>query len=347
MKAAVYHGVGDVRIEDLTDPEPGPGEVKIKVAHNGVCGTDLHEYFSAATIIPLEQHPQTGVAAPVVLGHEFAGTVAETGTDVTMLSAGQRVAVRPTYQCGKCPPCVEGLQNACRVLAFHGLSGPGGGLSEFTVVRADMLHLLPDEVSLELGALVEPMAVAYHAVDRAELGPSDTAVIVGAGPIGVGLWFALRARGIQNVVVSERSEVRRSAISRLGATNVIDPRATDLTQTVMDLSELRGAAAVFDAAGVGAAITESVPCLATHGKIVVVGLHEESFSFNPTGLVLKEAEILGSLVYDDHDYRAVIADMAAGRYDTSAWVEHVPLAGLHDAFDALRAGRKIKILVDL
>jgi (R,R)-butanediol dehydrogenase / meso-butanediol dehydrogenase / diacetyl reductase len=347
MRAAVYHGVGDIRIDDVPEPAPGPGEVKIKVAHNGVCGSDLHEYFSASTFIPVEPHPQTGVSLPVVLGHEFSGTVVAVGEGVTSTSVGQAAALRPTYSCGTCPSCARGLPNICRVLAFHGLSATGGGLSDFTVLPAGMVHALPEGVPLELGALVEPMAVGHHAVDRSGLTERDTAVIVGAGPIGIGLWFALRARGFHRVLVSETSPQRRAAIAGLGATDVIDPRERDLAEAVFALSDGVGAAAVFDAAGVGAAIEHSIPALAPRGKIVVVGIHEQPFGFNPTSLLLQEVEVIGSIVYDDADYAAVIANMAAGLYETTGWVEHAPLSGLLDAFDELRAGRRMKILIDL
>lgn len=347
MRAAVYHGVGDIRIEDIPEPTAGPGEVKIKLAHNGVCGSDLHEYFSASTFIPLQPHPQTGASAPVVLGHEFAGTVVEVGEGVTSTTVGQRAALRPTYSCGKCASCVRGLPNICRVLAFHGLSASGGGLSDYTVMPADMVHALPDGVSLELGALVEPMAVGHHAVDRSGLTEKDTAVIVGAGPIGIGLWFALRARGFNRILVSETSPQRRAAIVGLGAEEVIDPRESNLTDAVFRLSDGVGAAAIFDAAGVGAAVEQSIPALAPRGKVVVVGIHEQPFSFNPTSLLLQEVEVIGSIVYDDADYQAVIQNMANDLYDTTGWVEHTPLAGLFEAFDELRAGRKMKILVDL
>lgn len=347
MQAAVYYGVGDVRIEDVPEPAPGPGEVKIKLAYNGVCGSDLHEYFSASTFIPLEPHPQTGAKAPVILGHEFSGTVVELGEGVSGLEVGQAAALRPTYSCGTCASCARGLPNICRVLAFHGLSADGGGLSEFTVMPADMVHPLPEGVSLELGALVEPMAVGHHAVDRSGLTAEDTCVIVGVGPIGIGLWFALKARGFDNVLVSETSPVRRAAITALGAANVIDPRETDLSEAVMAMSDGTGAAAVFDAAGVGAAIGESIGCLAPRGKVVVVGIHEQPFAFNPTSLLLQEVEVVGSIVYDDADYAAVIAHMDEGIYDTTGWVEHMTLDRLEEAFEELRAGRKMKILIDL
>jgi (R,R)-butanediol dehydrogenase / meso-butanediol dehydrogenase / diacetyl reductase len=347
MRAARYHGVRDIRLEELPDPEPGPGEVLVRVAHNGICGSDLHEYYSAPTFIPVDPHPLTGAHVPVVLGHEFSGTVVGLGDGVDPALEGRPVAVRPTYSCGECAACRRGLGNACRRLAFHGLSANGGGLSELTTLPADHVHPLPDGVSLELGALVEPMAVGHAAVRRLPLAPDDLAVVVGGGPIGIGLWFALTALGHDRVLVSETSPERRAAMTALGAKNVVDPREGSLATAAHDLSDGVGAAVVFDAAGVGAAISDSVPVLAPRGSVVVVGIHEKPFAFNPTSLLLQETSVVGSLVYSADDYDATIADMAAGRYDTAGWVDHIPLDALLDGFDDLRAGRRMKIQVDL
>lgn len=347
MRAAVYYGPMDIRIEDLREPEAGPGEVKIKVAHNGVCGSDLHEYFNEPTFTPTEPHPLTGAVIPVVLGHEFSGTVADIGDGVSGFDVGDPVAIRPNYFCGECAACGEGLNNICRKLAFHGLSGPGGGLSEFTVVKADMVHPLGG-VDLALGATVEPMAVGYHAVARSGLRPGDTTIVAGAGPIGIGLWFALKARGIDDVIVSEPSPERRAAITALGAEHVIDPTQTNLVEFAMDHSGGRGAHTAFDAAGASGAITGSVAALAPRGKVVVVGIHEKVLAnFNPTELLLQETEIVGSIIYDDADFDAVIEGMGAGLYTTDGWVEHASLDDLIPTLDDLRAGRRMKVVIDL
>ena len=347
MRSAIYPGPHDVRIEDVPEPEPGPGQVKLRVAHNGVCGSDLHEYFSAATFIPTEPHPQTGVSAPVTLGHEFSGTVVAVGEGVTDVVVGDRAAVRPTYACGTCGSCRAGAPNTCRVLAFHGLSGPGGGLSEHTVVEAGMVFPLPDSVSLELGALVEPMAVGHHAVELSGIGPGQVAIVAGLGPIGVGLFFALRARGVTEIIASDPSVARRKTLTELGATCVVDPRETDLTQLARELSEDLGAHAVFDAAGVGAAILTGVDALAPGGKVVVVSIHETSMELNPTSLLLGEAQIVASLVYTDEDYRQVIAGMARGEITSDGWVTRAPLDDLLSVYEDLRAGSRMKVLVDL
>jgi (R,R)-butanediol dehydrogenase/meso-butanediol dehydrogenase/diacetyl reductase len=202
-------------------------------------------------------------------------------------------------------------------------------------------------VSLELGALVEPMAVGHAAVNRVPFDRGDLTMIVGAGPIGIGLWFALKAHGHENVLISETSPERRAAITKLGAQHVIDPRNTDLGTATAELSEGDGPVVVFDAAGVGAAITDSVPVMAPRGSIVVVGIHEKPFAFNPTSLLLQEVAVVGSLIYTAADYDAVIANMAAGVYDPTGWVDHVELDNLVSSYDELRAGRRMKILVDL
>src|SRR5690349_15041001 len=140
MRAARYHGVRDVRIEKLPEPTPDAGEVLVRVAHNGICGSDLHEYYSAPTFVPTQPHPLTGVSVPVVLGHEFAGTVVGVGEGVDEGLVDKNVAARPAYRCNACAACRRGLHNICRKLAFHGLSANGGGLSELTTLPADMVH---------------------------------------------------------------------------------------------------------------------------------------------------------------------------------------------------------------
>jgi (R,R)-butanediol dehydrogenase / meso-butanediol dehydrogenase / diacetyl reductase len=338
MRAAVYYRPHDVRLEDVDEPAAGPGQVKVRVAH---------EYFSAATFIPVEPHPQTGVKAPVTLGHEFAGTVVEAGDGVRSVTPGDRVAVRPTYTCGRCPACRAGAPNVCRVLAFHGLSGHGGGLSEYTVLPESMVFALPQEVSLEAGALVEPMAVSYHAVRISGIQPGQLAVIAGLGPIGVGLFFALRSRGISNIIASDPSPERRATLAKLGADNVIDPTVTDVAEAAHQVTGGLGAHVVFDAAGTGAAILSGIGALAPQGKVLVVGIHERPMELNPTVLLLGEAQIVASLVYTDEDYRHVIDSMARGEITGDGWVDHAPLDDLLTVYDELRRGARMKVLIDL
>lgn len=346
MKAALFHAKEDLRIEDVPEPSPGPGEVKLQNAFAGICGSDLHVYYSpeAAGLDFDHPHPVTGATLPQILGHEFSGTVVELGEAVTNVAVGDRVAVWPIYYCGECPACKKGMFNACQKIGFHGLSSDGGGMAEFTTVPASKLHVLPENVDLRLGALVEPMSVAWHAVSRGGVETGGTALIAGAGPIGIGVWFALKARGIERVLVSEPSADRRATIAALGAT-VIDPVSEDLAAAVSELSGGNGVDVAFDAAGAGPAITSALASLVPGGRVVVVAIHERPMEFLPTQLVMAETDIAGALAYLPEDFDAVIKAMSDGVYDTTGWVDEVALDGVVDAIHALRGGVGAKILV--
>ena len=144
MRAAVYYGREDVRLVDVAEPSPGPGEVKLRVLYNGICGSDLLEYYEGPITTRVEPHPLTGVKNPVILGHELSGEVVQLGAGTEDLAIGDRVAVEPLETCGHCLSCRGGQYNHCSLLAFHGYNRAGGGLSEFTVVRRSMAHRLPD-----------------------------------------------------------------------------------------------------------------------------------------------------------------------------------------------------------
>ncbi|WDH78367.1 2,3-butanediol dehydrogenase [Microbacterium esteraromaticum] len=346
MKAAVFHAKEDLRIEQVDEPVVGPGQVKLRNAFAGICGSDLHVYYApeASGLDLSKPHPLTGATLPQILGHEFSGTVVELGEGVTDVAVGDRVAVWPIYSCGECVACRRGMFNACRTIGFHGLTSHGGGMSEFTTVPAGNVHVLPENVDLRMGALVEPMAVAWHAVNRAEMPENGTALIAGAGPIGIGVWFALKARGIDRVLVSEPSAERREIIAALGAT-VVDPVNGDLAAAVAELTDGDGVDAAFDAAGAGPAITSALPQLTPGGKVVVVAIHERPIDLLPTQLVATEIGIFGTLGQLPEDYEDVIAAMARGVYDTTGWVQEVELDGVVDAMTALRGGAGAKMLV--
>src|SRR5262249_53147336 len=201
MKAALYYGTEDIRIEEVDEPEAEAGQVKVRVAYNGLCGSDVHEYFDGARSIPVEPHPLTGARAPLILGHEAAGYVVDVGPGVADLHEGDLVAVEPTVSCGACRYCLSGQYNMCPKLAFHGLSTGGGGLAEYTVVDRAMVHPVPTGVSALEAALVEPLAVAAHGVARSGLRAGQQAVVLGGGPIGIALYLTVRSQDVAVVVV--------------------------------------------------------------------------------------------------------------------------------------------------
>ncbi|MFE5474066.1 alcohol dehydrogenase catalytic domain-containing protein [Nocardia sp. NPDC056541] len=347
MKAAVFYGKEDLRVEEVPESSPGPGQVKLRNAFAGICGSDLHFYFFPEAI-PWdmnEPHPLTGAKLPQILGHEFAGTVVEVGEGVTDVQVGDRAAVFPLVaSCGECVACRKGLRFSCKMMGALGANAPGGGLSEFTTVNASSLHLLPENVDLRMGALVEPMAVGWHAVARSGVEAGGTALIAGAGPIGIGTWFAFKALGVEKVLISEPSADRRAIVAALGAT-VVDPVNEDLAAVISEFTDGAGVDVAVDAAGAGTAITSALMSLVAGGRVVVAALHEHPMQFHPTLLSMGEGEMVGAVGYEPEEFDAVIAGMADGLYDTTGWVEEIPLTGIVDALHKLRNGIGAKILI--
>ncbi|WP_175687364.1 2,3-butanediol dehydrogenase [Burkholderia multivorans] len=346
MRAAVYYGNHELTIEDIPEPVVVDGHVKVKVSRNGICGTDLHEYYDGPIFIPAAQpHPLTGKKLPLVIGHEFSGVVTEVGAGVTGIREGDKVAVEPIYRCGTCRPCKSGYYNVCRCVGFHGLMADGG-MAEYTVVPANMVHKLPDRVPVEMGALVEPMSVAYHAAKLGNVNKDSRALVFGAGPIGIGLWFALRGLGLSEIDVVEPSAPRRRAIEALGA-RTLDPTKVDVVALVADQTNGDGVDAAYDAAGVPAAVAAALDCIGERRTLVSVAIYDKPMLTPLLSAVLRERRIQGTICYTGEDYRAVIDLMASGHYDTTGWVETIALGDvIKDGFEALRAGQKMKILVD-
>lgn len=344
MRAVVYRGRHQARWEDVPDPTCPPGSVRIEVAFNGICGTDLHEVFDGPIFIPHDApHPLTGAQLPQILGHEFSGLVVEVGAGVSDLAIGMRVAVEPYVVCGTCASCASGRDNLCDVRGIHGLSSPGGGLSEYTVVPRRMVHVLPDEVSLEHGALVEPMSVGLHAVRRSGVTPRCKVAVHGGGPIGISLVLALWASGVESVVVVEPSEFRRNALTGLGAT-VIDPNTADVVDAVREVTG-GGADVSFDAAGAPQAFAAALASTAKGGLLTVVATHQP-VTFRPNDLLLSELTISGSNGFCG-EFPSVLKLMASGAYPLDGWVDHIAGDRLDHAFEMLRRGDAIKLLIDV
>lgn len=348
VKALQFHGREDIRVEQVPEPVPGPGEVKLRNAYSGICGSDLHIYFDPdhSGMDYTKPHPVTGAELPQILGHEFAGEVVAVGEGVDNVQIGDRAAVWGIYYCGKCGACEKGIYNACSNFSFHGVYSHGGGMAEYTTVSADRLHKLPDSLDFRMGALVEPMAVAWHAAKLSEIEAGRTALIVGAGPIGIGIWFALRSRGVKDILISEPSESRRDTIRNLGADRVVDPVNDDLGNAVAEMTGGRGVDFAYDASGSGVAFTQAIASLGARGRLTVVALHEKPLEFNPTSLVLGEKQIFAILGYSQQDYDEVIQAMSEGQYNLNGWVETTDLDGAEAAFRKLRGGQGMKILVE-
>ena len=205
MKAVRFHAAKDIRVEDVEIPKVKAGWVRLKPAFVGICGSDLHEYEDGPHIIPPSGSPHsiTGENAPITLGHEFSGVIDQVGEGVEGLAVGDKVCVIPTIYDGDCRACKKGLTNSCDSFGFIGLSGWGGGMSEYTAAPANYVKKLPDDMELELGALIEPLSVAWHAVSTSPFKKGDDVLVLGGGPIGLAVVLTLLAKGCESVTVAE------------------------------------------------------------------------------------------------------------------------------------------------
>ena len=346
MRAAVFHGNRDLRLESVPDPEAGAGDVKLRVLYNGICGSDLHEYYDGPMTTRTTAHPLTGVKNPVIFGHELCGEVVALGAGVTDLAIGDLVAVEPLETCGRCLYCGLGQYNHCPLVAFHGYNRAGGGLAQYTVVKRRMAHRLPPGVTAMQGALIEPLGIAWHTANRCRVESGQTVAIHGAGPIGIGVFLALKRRGVETIIV-DPSPTRRAALQRLGARTLLDPSACDPVEAVRDLTGGRGAHASVDAAGVPKAFHAMLHGTRVDGTAVVVAIHHHAVQIPPFDLLMPEVYVTGVAMSVDA-FPSVIAEMASGGYPLDGWVETIPFDGiLEQGFERLRRQEGMKILVDV
>jgi (R,R)-butanediol dehydrogenase / meso-butanediol dehydrogenase / diacetyl reductase len=345
MRAAVYFGRQDLRLMEVAEPRPGPGEVKLRVHYNGICGSDLLEYFDGPVTTRSTPHPLTGVQNPVIMGHELCGEVVELGAGVDDPEIGALVAVEPVETCGHCLYCALGQYNHCPQLAIQGYNR-AGGLAEYTVVKRRMAHRLPAGVSALQGALIEPLAIAWHTVNRCAVEAGQVVAIHGAGPIGAGAFLTLRRRGVDAIIV-DPSATRRAALTRLGARTVLDPAAGDVVAAIRDLTGGRGAHASIDAAGGARAFAAMLHGTRIDGTAVVVAIHHEPVVIPPFDLLMPEVLLTG-VALSVNAFPAVIAEMARGSYPLEGWVETIPFAGIiEQGIGRLRAQQGMKIVVEV
>jgi (R,R)-butanediol dehydrogenase/meso-butanediol dehydrogenase/diacetyl reductase len=331
MKAARFHGREDIRIENVPEPDTRPGTVKVAVDWCGICGTDLHEFLDGPIFAPAEgaPHPLTGEQIPIVLGHEFAGTVAEVGDGVDGIAVGDAVCVEPYHTCGTCPACRAGRYNICESLGFIGLSGGGGGFAESVVVDAGRIHQLGD-IPTDIGALVEPLAVGYHAVRLSGIGEGGSAVVFGAGPIGLVTMSCLKAAGADTIIAVEPADARKQKAQLAGADHVLDPTEVDVLAQIALLTDRVGADVAFECAGIDDVLAQAIRSVKAGGKVVNVAIWGHPATVEMNDLVMGEVDVIGSLAYCG-DHPDTIALLADGTIDAEPFI--TSRIGLDDLVD--------------
>ncbi len=281
MRAARYHGIRDIRIEDVARPDVGPDDVLVRVAYAGICGSDLHVYAKG----------MFGIVPPMTMGHEFSGVVEAVGDSVGGLRPGDQVVGDPRLGCERCEWCHRGDYHLCAELAFVGEAQPGS-YAEYIVLPERRLVPVSASLDPQLAALVEPMAVAVHALDLVSAPGQQSAGIIGAGPIGLLTLIAASARTGWHLRVAERVASRRGLASALGAHEVFED---------VDAAGERWADVVFEAAGRPSTLAGGVRWLRPGGRMALIGIYEEPVTFDPTDVVVKEGWLVGVSAYGRQD----------------------------------------------
>ncbi len=319
-RSAVLHGVGDVRIQDRPVPEPGPREVLVEIAAVGVCGSDVHYY----------EHGRIGdhvVRAPLVLGHESAGRVVALGAQASRHAVGDRVTLEPGVPCGRCRECRAGRYNLCPDVVFFGTPPVDGAFTEHVAIHEDFAFALPDSLSDEEGALMEPLSVGIWACRKARVSAGDRVLVTGAGPIGLLAMQVARAFGATEVTVSDTNEHRLALAERTGSTRVVTPG-----DAVGEVD------ALIECSGHPQALADGIAAIRPAGTAVIVGMGPGTTAEVPLALIQnREIWLTGTFRYAN-TYPTAIALAAAGRVDLKALV--TGRYGLDETEAALRAGRE-------
>ncbi len=336
MRSASYVGSRTFAVGDAEPVAPGAGEVQIEVAYTGICGTDLHIFHGDM---------DGRVSQPAVIGHEMSGRVAAIGSDVSGWSIGDPVTVLPVKSCGSCAACVAGNAHICMNLVFLGIDAPGAMQNRWTV-PAELLVRLPDGISLEHAALVEPTAVAVHDVSRSALVPGESVVVVGGGPVGLLIATVARNAG-GDVTVVELDAYRRSVAESLGL-RVLDPGSVDVTAAVSELTDGAGAAVAFEVSGAAGGVSTAVDLLGVRGRLVMVAIHGKPREVNLHRFFWRELTMVGARLYDRSDFETAVHLVATGVIPTDALISRtVSLEDVASGFGALESGAGVmKVLVD-
>lgn len=355
MKALRFHAKRDLRVENLKEPgEPGPGQVRVRNRFCGICGTDVHEYTDGPVFVCTTPHPFTKAHGPQILGHEFAGRVEAVGEGVTSVSAGDRVSIQPLLM----PRTGEfyadrGLHHLSSQIALVGLSWAWGGLAEKSIVNEYNVAKVPDALSDEEAAMVEPAAVATYSVDRGGVKAGDSVLVTGAGPIGLIALMAARAAGATTLFVSDINDARlKGAEAAVPGVIAINPKRENVGDVVRDHSEGKaGCDVALECVGNEAALKACVDAVRKRGVVVQTGLHAGDSAINWFTVTFKEVELRGSFAYPAWYWPKVMSLIASGALPVrKALTNKISLDTImKDGFHALLdpAGTQIKILIDL
>jgi threonine dehydrogenase-like Zn-dependent dehydrogenase len=329
MRALVYYGPFDLRVEERPDVELGPRDVRVDVKASGICGSDLHAVLAAT---PRRR-------AGTVMGHEVAGVVAEIGADVERCAVGDRLAIQPLTHCGECLLCRSGRTNACENRTLYGMTdGMPGGYAERIVVTEDRVYPIADEASFELATLAEPLAVGLHAIGRGPATPARSVAVIGCGTIGLMTLVALSTLELDALFVVDTVEAKLARAEPFGARTLVAGR-DDVGAAVREATDGRGVDWAIEAVGVSAAAAQAVELACTGGHVTWIGNAEPIAEVGMQDIVVGEKTVAGSYGYVDAEVVRALELVAEGRVP-SDWLSErrVTLDTAPEDFVALARG---------
>lgn len=324
IKAAVYRGDKTFSVEQKEVSPPATGEVQIDVAYCGICGTDLHIYLG---------HMDQRVGFERTIGHEMSGIISAIGEGVKDLSIGQHIVVRPLDHCGDCPACNDGQEHICHNLKFIGIDTEGAFQQKWNV-PAHTIHVLPDDLDLSHAALIEPLAVACHDVNRGNVAKGENVLVIGGGPIGMLVALVARNAG-GNVTISEINENRLAYAKKLGFAT-LNPLNDDVAKIIHERTGGKGAEVVFEVSGSQPGVDLMTEAAATRGRIVMVAIHATKPQIDLFRFFWRELELFGARVYLKSDYEEAMKLLAEGVVDCESFITDIKLLDeIQGAFEAL------------
>ncbi|HZK56399.1 MAG TPA: zinc-binding dehydrogenase [Desulfosporosinus sp.] len=342
MKALVYYGPGDMRLETRPIPVPKAGEVLVKMRCCAICGSDLGAY----RLPEISERWQP----PIVLGHEFSGEIAACGEGATKYQLGQRVTANPILYCGECWYCKKGLINLCSNRNSFGTSIGGkrtdGALQEYFTIREGAIIPLDDALTLEQGALLEPLAVCYNAARAGSFGQGERVVVMGAGPVGLMTVKFLKAMGAETVIVSDVVDVRLEFAKKYGADEVVNVKNSSLIETVKRLTDGIGVDRVIICAGTPTDIPESFKIVRNGGNIIMVALAHYHVEIDPMQIVARGISIIGSYMFTFEQKEAMKFVAEKKVFVDDIITKAIPLSESADLFEMLtKPNNEVKVLV--
>ncbi len=334
MKALVYAGPKKAELRDVEEGEKQEGQIKIDVTYCGVCGSDIGIYLGT--------HPRA--KAPLVFGHEFLGVAAEDGKRI---KKGDRVVPYPLLSCGHCKACRNGNEHVCNTLGLIGID-MDGGMCESVYADEDVLYKVPDGVSDKAAAVIEPLAVLVHAIHMSGFEPLDTAVVTGAGPIGMLCAVMLKHAGASQIFISDVAEKRLEAARELGMIPV-NPLKEDLEAVVKAATDGEGCDVFFECSGAAAAAVQMTDVTRVRGKICMVSVHKHPHEVNLRDVNFKEQTLVGTRVYTKDEFGQAVELTKKLENQLEKIVTHVvPLRDSEKVFDMIADPEcgTIKVVVD-